>query len=74
LPVLLWLVLLQAGWIFGGDRMAVQCSCPLQLDVPTLAEHDELKNLARDEASLPIIQRFRDHVPQVQAHAPATRN
>jgi arylsulfatase A-like enzyme len=35
---------------------------------------DELKNLARDEATLPIIQRFRDHVPRAQAHAPATRN
>jgi len=31
----------------------------------------EVTNLARAEAMLPVLRRFRDHVAQAKAHAPA---
>jgi len=35
---------------------------------------DEMNNLARVEDMLPVLRRFRDHLPRAKAHAPASRD
>jgi arylsulfatase A-like enzyme len=35
---------------------------------------DEVNNLARDKAMLPVLKRFQDHLAQAKAHAPAVRD